>query len=238
MASPIRPPTLRLAKHREMPCLLAPGVLLCLFHLWNAPLPKRLLRAGRQTGGVLIRALEPVKGLDVTAQLRASPHLTKPNLLTSGPGRLCQALGVTRATHNGLDMTLADSFLQILDDGFRPNLVIATSRIGITEAVEEPLRFRRGRREVSKNDEESRYASPYRYPRISGKASRQSQGGFSLVESLLLYASIEARGEKDPLMRAGRGLSSGNDSKYLLRRTSPSLSVYICISNSRGCEAS
>jgi DNA-3-methyladenine glycosylase len=56
-----------------------------------------------QPGGVLIRALKPVEGLDVMADLRGSPHLMKPNLLTAGPGRLCQALGITRATHNGLD---------------------------------------------------------------------------------------------------------------------------------------
>jgi DNA-3-methyladenine glycosylase len=97
-----------------------------------------------EPGGVLIRALEPVEGLDVMAQLRGSPHLTKPNLLTAGPGRLCQALGITRATHNGLDVTLADSSLQVLNDGYRPNSVIATPRIGITKALEEPLRFVEG----------------------------------------------------------------------------------------------
>jgi DNA-3-methyladenine glycosylase len=44
----------------------------------------------------------------------------------SGPGRLCQALGITRAAHNGLDVTCADSPLQLLDDGYRPISLVAT----------------------------------------------------------------------------------------------------------------
>jgi DNA-3-methyladenine glycosylase len=97
-----------------------------------------------EPGGVLIRSLRPVEGLDVMARLRGSPPLTKPNLLTSGPGRLCQALGITRAAHNGLDVTCADSPLQLLDDGYRPISIVATPRIGITKAVDEPLRFVEG----------------------------------------------------------------------------------------------
>ncbi|WP_414648630.1 DNA-3-methyladenine glycosylase [Edaphobacter sp.] len=41
-----------------------------------------------QPEGVLSRALELVEGLDVMLQLRGSSHLTRPNLLTAGPGRL------------------------------------------------------------------------------------------------------------------------------------------------------
>jgi DNA-3-methyladenine glycosylase len=97
-----------------------------------------------EPGGVLIRALKPVEGLDEMARLRGSRHLAKADLLTSGPGRLCQALGITRATHNGLDVTLADSPLQILGDGYRPDSIVATPRIGITKAVGELLRFVEG----------------------------------------------------------------------------------------------
>lgn len=75
------------------------------------------------------------------ARLRGTPHFTKPNLPTSGPGRLCQALGITRATHNGLDVTRADSSLQLLDDGYRPVSIVATPRIVISRAVNELLRF-------------------------------------------------------------------------------------------------
>jgi len=92
-------------------------------------------------GGVLIRALEPVEGLETMARLRKLPASAKPQLLTSGPGRLCQALDITRAAHNGLDVTSRKSALQFLDDGFEPDLIRSTPRIGIRKAVEHPLRF-------------------------------------------------------------------------------------------------
>jgi DNA-3-methyladenine glycosylase len=61
--------------------------------------------------------------------------------LTSGPGRLCQALGIERETHNGLDLLDPDSPLQVRDDGARVERVRVTRRIGIRKAVELPLRF-------------------------------------------------------------------------------------------------
>jgi DNA-3-methyladenine glycosylase len=91
--------------------------------------------------GVLFRALEPVAGLDTMARLRHLPASASPRLLTSGPGRLCQALDITRAAHNGLDVTSRTSPLQILDDGFEPDLIRSTTRIGISKAIEHPLRF-------------------------------------------------------------------------------------------------
>jgi DNA-3-methyladenine glycosylase len=94
-----------------------------------------------QAGGILIRALEPVEGLKTMARLRKLPVSANPRLLTSGPGRLCQALGITRAAHNGLDVTSRASALQILDDGFEPAIIRSTPRIGIRKAVEHPLRF-------------------------------------------------------------------------------------------------
>jgi DNA-3-methyladenine glycosylase len=75
------------------------------------------------------------------AKLRGLAGTAKPKLLTSGPGRLCQALGITRAGQNGLDVTASDSELQFLDDGFRPGRIVATPRIGIRKAVERPHRF-------------------------------------------------------------------------------------------------
>ena len=92
-------------------------------------------------GGILIRALEPVEGLDIMARLRKLPPTASPRLLTSGPGRLCQALDITRAAHNGLDVTSRASVLQILDDGFEPDMIRSTPRIGISKAIEHPLRF-------------------------------------------------------------------------------------------------
>lgn len=94
-----------------------------------------------QPGGVLIRALEPVAGLATMAKLRKLPPHPKPQLLTSGPGRLCQALDINRATHNGLDLTKASSCLVIKDDGYQPEGILVTPRIGIRHAAELPARF-------------------------------------------------------------------------------------------------
>lgn len=97
-------------------------------------------QAEGEPGGVLIRALDPLEGLETMARLRGFSSLVKPKLLTSGPGRLCQALAITRAD-NGLDVILADSSLQVLDDGYRPAAILATPRIGIKKAIDKPLRF-------------------------------------------------------------------------------------------------
>ena len=100
-------------------------------------------------GCVLLRALEPVSGLDLMAGNRGlPPDLARTDRflrqLTSGPSRLCQALGVIRTSHNGLDVTSPSSPLQIRDDGFVVNKAMATPRIGINEsnaALDWPLRF-------------------------------------------------------------------------------------------------
>lgn len=92
-------------------------------------------------GCTLIRALEPLTGLETMARLRGLSASAKPRMLATGPGRLCQALGIVRATHNGLDLTDPASELQVRDDGFRPASIQATSRIGIRKAIEHPHRF-------------------------------------------------------------------------------------------------
>jgi DNA-3-methyladenine glycosylase len=71
--------------------------------------------------------------------------------LTSGPGRLCQALGIVRDGTNGIDLTSPRSALYIGDDGYVPAGVTVTPRIGIRKASELPLRFLvSGNRFVSK----------------------------------------------------------------------------------------
>ena len=94
-----------------------------------------------KAGGVLFRALEPVAGLAEMARLRNLPIDSPPRLLTSGPGRMCQALGITRAEFNGADLTDLRSGLRIVEDGWTPEKIIATPRIGINKAAERPLRF-------------------------------------------------------------------------------------------------
>jgi DNA-3-methyladenine glycosylase len=94
-----------------------------------------------QAGSLLVRALEPLEGLAQMAAWRGLAAHAAPRLLTSGPGRLCQAFGITRATHNGIDLLSADSDLQLRDDGYTTHSVVTTPRIGITKAAERPLRF-------------------------------------------------------------------------------------------------
>lgn len=92
-------------------------------------------------GGILLRALEPLAGIEQMARRRGLPPDAAPCNLTGGPGRLCQALGITRAAHDGLDLLDPHSPLQVRDDGFRVTRVLVSRRIGIQHAVELPLRF-------------------------------------------------------------------------------------------------
>ena len=83
---------------------------------------------------VLVRALEPLAGID---EMRARRGLGDPRLLCSGPGRLCQALGVTRA-HDGLPL---DSSPFRLVPRAVPVDVVRGPRIGISKATELPWRY-------------------------------------------------------------------------------------------------
>ncbi|HEV8098547.1 MAG TPA: DNA-3-methyladenine glycosylase [Gaiellaceae bacterium] len=83
---------------------------------------------------VLVRALEPTHGLDAMRNRRG---LDDPRLLCSGPGRLCQALGVTRE-HDGLPLDRPPFELLAAE---RPAEVISGPRIGITRAAELPWRY-------------------------------------------------------------------------------------------------
>ena len=81
---------------------------------------------------VLLRALAPVSGLE--AMRAARPGIDKDAELTSGPAKLCQAMGITRA-EDGVDVVRAGSGLAVVDDGVAPPTFPATSgRIGIRHA--------------------------------------------------------------------------------------------------------
>lgn len=84
---------------------------------------------------VLIRALEPVEGTELM-QIRRG--VTARRLLCSGPGRLCEALGVTLDDH-GRDLTVDPRFW--IETGVSPAEVAAGSRVGITRGLEHPWRF-------------------------------------------------------------------------------------------------
>jgi DNA-3-methyladenine glycosylase len=90
--------------------------------------------ATRSASAVLIRAIEPTDGLDAMRRRRG---LADERLLCSGPGRLCEALGITRA-HNGLALDKPPFALFARTE---PVELVAGPRIGITKAVDKPWRY-------------------------------------------------------------------------------------------------
>ena len=119
-----------------------------------------------EAGCVLLRAVEPQEGMAEMARLRGlstemaaqtldppvrlagSPapragSLAQRAMLTSGPGRLCQAFGITREGCNGVDLLHPAGELLLASDGVAlgPEQVAVTPRIGISKAAERPLRF-------------------------------------------------------------------------------------------------
>jgi DNA-3-methyladenine glycosylase len=99
-----------------------------------------------QAGCVLIRALEPVAGIDLMRQRR--PAARKCEDLASGPGKLTLAMGITRA-QNGADVTRGALTVR---ESVEPRAIeiAVTPRVGITKCADWPLRFViRGNRFVS-----------------------------------------------------------------------------------------
>jgi DNA-3-methyladenine glycosylase len=84
--------------------------------------------------GVLIRALEPLAGLDIMQVRRG---LDDKRLLCSGPGRVCQALGVTGA-HSGMPLDRPPFQLLEPTEGVT---VVTGPRIGVSKAKDTPWRF-------------------------------------------------------------------------------------------------
>ena len=98
-----------------------------------------------RAGCLLIRALEPIAGIDLMYAARdlepKNGRASELRLLTSGPGRLAEAFSITRERDNGKDVTSRRSDLQVVDDGWKPEKVVRTVRIGITKAAEQELRY-------------------------------------------------------------------------------------------------
>jgi DNA-3-methyladenine glycosylase len=86
--------------------------------------------------GVLIRAIEPLQGVGLMRQRRG---VAGERLLCSGPGRLCQALGVTQA-HDGLPLDQPPFELRPPDGGENIDIV-SGPRIGISKAMDVPWRY-------------------------------------------------------------------------------------------------
>lgn len=83
-----------------------------------------------EPNAILIRSLEPVVGIDVMKQRRKTDKIEN---LTTGPGKLCQAMGLSVHTHNGADLTGDQIWICPKDKNYE---IDCTPRIGIDYAEE------------------------------------------------------------------------------------------------------
>lgn len=88
-------------------------------------------------GAVLLRAGEPLEGLDAMRERRGRKDPTE---LASGPGRLAEALGVTRSEHEGMDLTEGALRFEA-GEPIEAERIAVTGRIGLSEGGGRLLRF-------------------------------------------------------------------------------------------------
>jgi len=86
---------------------------------------------------VLIRALEPVEGVELMRERRGVVRL---EALCSGPGKLTQALGIGLEL-NGSDLIAGPIVIEARPRAWRDVRIVASRRVGITKAAELPWRF-------------------------------------------------------------------------------------------------
>lgn len=93
-----------------------------------------------RAAGVLIRALQPLDGVPEMRRRRIKAG-SDDRQLTSGPGKLCQALGITLAD-DGADIISGDRGITLVDDDVAyPARVAVGTRVGITAGQDHPWRF-------------------------------------------------------------------------------------------------
>lgn len=95
---------------------------------------------GKRDGFVLVRALEPLEGIPNMQQARGQTALQR---LCSGPGKLTQAMGITKAEH-GMDLCANPLYSFHRRREEKKASVLNSSRVGITRAVDFPWRFYAG----------------------------------------------------------------------------------------------
>jgi DNA-3-methyladenine glycosylase len=91
-----------------------------------------------QAGCVLIRALEPIAGIE--AMRRRRPSETQVQRLCAGPGNLAKAMGIDQGLY-GVDLTAAGSPLTVHECDRVNGTIAATGRVGIRHGADWPLRF-------------------------------------------------------------------------------------------------
>jgi DNA-3-methyladenine glycosylase len=93
-----------------------------------------------EASAVLLRALTPLGGLEEMRTARG-PAARLDRHLCSGPGKLCQALGLNRS-HDGADLVTGDRGVEVADDAMPPPSVPGVSgRVGLSVAADVPWRF-------------------------------------------------------------------------------------------------
>ncbi len=88
-------------------------------------------------GAVLVRALEPLEGIKAMHERRG---VSRERELTSGPGKLTRAMGITRE-HHGLDLTNSKGELTIIEDKPAQFKIGSSHRIGVSADLKRKLRF-------------------------------------------------------------------------------------------------
>ncbi len=110
-----------------------------IYRIYGRYLCFNVVTGGSRGSSVFVRALEPVDGVDVMKKRRG---VEDERLLTSGPSRLCMALGITMEL-NGEDVTRSDK-IGIYEDGYGDFQIVETGRINIDYAGSDrdrPWRF-------------------------------------------------------------------------------------------------
>lgn len=86
---------------------------------------------------VLIRALEPVQGIEIMQSYRPVP---KNRDLTNGPGKLCLAMKIDK-NDNGIDLINSDDLYITENENIDDKNIVTTTRIGLTQGADLPLRY-------------------------------------------------------------------------------------------------
>jgi DNA-3-methyladenine glycosylase len=86
---------------------------------------------------VLVRAVEPLEGLDSMMRRRGTGEV---RLLASGPGRLCEAMGIGLGI-SGTDLTTGPVRVLVRAPGLSPGSIASSPRIGVRAAADRPWRF-------------------------------------------------------------------------------------------------
>lgn len=85
---------------------------------------------------VLIRAIQPIIGLALMHERRGMTH--NDYRLTGGPGKVCQALGITKALHDGIELiNLKSPIALLMDENAKPHAYVSTPRVGMSIYVAE-----------------------------------------------------------------------------------------------------